>query len=142
MNILVKVIVVLLGVVSFSPVMALGTTTATPGAHVGSGHSLMVFQVIQNQMVFDSSTVESATIVAPIDPTDTYGVNIKLKTIAANKFGQLTENGIGKHGSIVLNGIVISSPIIRSKLGAEFLVTGLTKEQADQFIESLISSPK
>lgn len=47
----------------------------------------MVFQVIQNHMIFDGLTVESATLVAPINPTDTYGVNIKLKTIVANKFG-------------------------------------------------------
>ena len=52
MNILVKVIVVLLGVVSFSPVMALGTTTATPGAHAGPGHSLMrsLMQRVLGQM--------------------------------------------------------------------------------------------
>ncbi|HBD9373164.1 TPA: preprotein translocase subunit SecD, partial [Legionella pneumophila] len=90
-------------------------------------------------MVLNSSTVESATIVLPETPTDSYGVHIKLKTIAATKFGQMTENGIGKQGSFILNGIVISNPIIRSRIGDEFIVTGFTKKQANQFIESMTS---
>ncbi|AOW51882.1 TPA: SecDF P1 head subdomain-containing protein [Legionella pneumophila] len=101
--------------------------------------SSLVFQVIQNQIVLDSSTVESATIVLPETPTDSYGVRIKLKTIAATKFGQMTENGIGKQGSFILNGIVISNPIIRSRIGDEFIVKGFTKKQANQFIESISS---
>ncbi|HEN5725200.1 TPA: SecDF P1 head subdomain-containing protein, partial [Legionella pneumophila] len=68
-----------------------------------------------------------------------YGVHIKLKTIAATKFGQMTENGIGKQGSFILNGIVISNPIIRSRIEDEFIVTGFTKKQANQFIESMTS---
>ena len=142
MYILEKAIVILLGVVSFSPAMSLGTTTANPGTHESQGHSSMVFQVIQSQMVFDSSTVESATIVSPQIATDSYGVNIKLTSIAATKLRQLTEKSIGKHMNIVLNTLVISSPIIRSGLGAEFLVSGFTKKQADQCIESLLVSPK
>ncbi|MGX6642220.1 SecDF P1 head subdomain-containing protein [Legionella pneumophila] len=137
MKILIKVIAALVGVFFLPSILALGTTTTDIGA--STDVSSLVFQVIQNQMVLNSSTVESATIVLPETPTDSYGVHIKLKTIAATKFGQMTENGIGKQGSFILNGIVISNPIIRSKIGDEFIVTGFTKKQANQFIESMTS---
>ncbi|HAT1773933.1 preprotein translocase subunit SecD [Legionella pneumophila] len=137
MKILIKVIAALVGVFFLPSILALGTTTTDIGA--STDVSSLVFQVIQNQMVLNSSTVESATIVLPETPTDSYGVHIKLKTIAATKFGQMTENGIGKQGSFILNGIVISNPIIRSRIGDEFIVTGFTKKQANQFIESMTS---
>ncbi|HFF3632579.1 TPA: preprotein translocase subunit SecD [Legionella pneumophila] len=133
-----KLIAMLVGVFFLpSVVMASGTATTDIGA--SKYISSLVFQVIQNQMVLDSSTVESATIVLPEISTDSYGVHIKLKTIAATTFGQMTENGIGKQGSFILNGIVISNPIIRSRIGDEFIVTGFTKKQANQFIESMTS---
>lgn len=137
MNIMIKVIAALAGVFFLPSAMASSPTTTDIDA--SKDISSLVFQVIQNQMVLDSSTVESATIVLPETPTDGYGVRIKLKTIAATKFGQMTENGIGKQGSFILNGIVISNPIIRSRIGDEFIVTGFTKKQANHFIESMSS---
>ncbi|BCZ97099.1 TPA: preprotein translocase subunit SecD [Legionella pneumophila subsp. pneumophila] len=137
MNIMIKVIAALVGVFFLPSAMASSPTTTDIDA--SKDISSLVFQVIQNQMVLDSSTVESATIVLPETPTDGYGVRIKLKTIAATKFGQMTENGIGKQGSFILNGIVISNPIIRSRIGDEFIVTGFTKKQANHFIESMSS---
>ncbi|HAT8830242.1 TPA: SecDF P1 head subdomain-containing protein [Legionella pneumophila] len=137
MNIIIKVIAALVGVFFLPSAMASSPTTTDIDA--SKDISSLVFQVIQNQMVLDSSTVESATIVLPETPTDGYGVRIKLKTIAATKFGQMTENGIGKQGSFILNGIVISNPIIRSRIGDEFIVTGFTKKQANHFIESMSS---
>ncbi|HAU0263993.1 TPA: preprotein translocase subunit SecD [Legionella pneumophila] len=137
MNIIIKVIVALVGV--FFLLSAMASSPTTTDIDASKDISSLVFQVIQSQMVLDSSTVESATIVLPETPTDSYGVRIKLKTIAATKFGQMTENGIGKQGSFILNGIVISNPIIRSRIGDEFIVKGFTKKQANQFIESMSS---
>lgn len=136
---LVKVFFIFLGVISFSPLMASKPTRAESTTSV---RPAILFQVVQNQMVFDASTVENATLVSPENPRETYGVQLKLKPMAANKFDQLTEDGIGKKGNIILNDRLISSAIIRGKLGAEFLVAGLTKEQAEQFIKSLALLPK
>ncbi|HAT8967673.1 TPA: preprotein translocase subunit SecD [Legionella pneumophila subsp. pneumophila] len=138
MNIMIKVIVALVGVFFLPSAMASSPTTTDIDASKDISSSL-VFQVIQNQMVLDSSTVGSATIVLPQTPTDSYGVRIKLKTIAATKFGQMTANGIGKQGSFILNGMVISNPIIQSRIGDEFIVTGFNKKQANQFIESVMT---
>ncbi len=103
----------------------------------GSNTDSVVFQIIQSQIVFDNSTVESATISVPKNTADRYGVNIKLKTAAANKLSDLTQKNIGKQANIMLNGKMISSATIQGQLGAEFLVDVLTKQQADQFIKSL-----
>ena len=56
MNIFVAAI---LGLFVFSVAIATGTTTTAPNTNT---EHLMVFQIIQKQMIFDSSTVESATI--------------------------------------------------------------------------------
>ncbi|HAT9216263.1 TPA: preprotein translocase subunit SecD [Legionella pneumophila subsp. pneumophila] len=137
MNTMIKVIAALVGVF-FLP-LAMASSPTTTDIDASKDISSLVFQVIQSQMVLDRSTVESATIVLPETPTDSYGVCIKLKTIAATKFGQITANSIGKQGSFILNGMVISNPIIRSRIGDEFIVTGFNKKQVNQFIESVMT---
>ncbi|HFE6152731.1 TPA: SecDF P1 head subdomain-containing protein [Legionella pneumophila] len=134
---MIKVIAALVGVF-FLP-LAMASSPTTTDIDASKDISSLVFQVIQSQMVLDRSTVESATIVLPETPTDSYGVRIKLKTIAATKFGQITANSIGKQGSFILNGMVISNPIIRSRIGDEFIVTGFNKKQVNQFIESVMT---
>ncbi|HHT9772119.1 SecDF P1 head subdomain-containing protein [Legionella pneumophila] len=134
---MIKVIAALVGVF-FLP-LAMASSPTTTDIDASKDISSLVFQVIQSQMVLDRSTVESATIVLPETPTDSYGVRIKLKTIAATKFGQMTANSIGKQGSFILNGMVISNPIIRSRIGDEFIVTGFNKKQVNQFIESVMT---
>lgn len=117
-------------------VLILSITTAA--AQNTEDKTSMLFQVVQGQMVFDSSTVESATVVPVDTASDLYGVQLKLKNEAAAKFGDLTAKNIGKQLNIIIEGMVISSPIIRSKLGPEFLVAGLTKVQADKFVKSIV----
>jgi preprotein translocase subunit SecD len=94
----------------------------------------VVFQIIQNQIVFDKSTVESATITPPKNALDSYSVNIKLKHAAGDKLNDLTQANIGKQAVIMLNDKAISSTTIIGNLGGEFLLTGLTKEQANKIL--------
>lgn len=95
-----------------------------------------VFQVIQSQIVFDNSIIESATIIPP-DNLGNYGVDIKLKTMAANKVADVTQDNIGKQTNIIIDKRVVSSSIIRGKLTGNFIIYPLTKKQANQFIKSL-----
>jgi preprotein translocase subunit SecD len=140
MNTVVKTLGFFLIVASFSPAMALGTTTTS--INPNPEPPLMIFQVIQNQLVFDSSAIENAIIVPPETSSDSYGLKLKLSTSATNEFSKLTENSIEKRGNFILNGVLISSPVIRSKIGSEFFLSGLTKEQSDLFIKSLKVSAK
>ncbi len=134
MNIFVKTIIATLAITLYSTAIASGTTTAAPGMNT---EPLMVFQVIQNQLVIDSSMIESAKIISPTNSSDQYGLQLKLKNTAANEFARMSGENIGKRMNMVLDGVVISSPTIQTKLGAEFLMSGLTKKQAEQFIKSL-----
>lgn len=127
MNALFRILIVISWVVFYPVAMAVGSNT----------DHLVVFQIIQSQMVFDNSTVESATISTPKNMADTYGVNLKLKATAANKLNDLAQKNMGKQANIILNRKMVSSATIQGQLGAEFLVTGLTKQEAHQFIKSL-----
>jgi len=131
MKIFVKYLTILFGVLFLSLAVA-----ETPNT---DNQSPMLFQVDREEIVFNSSTIESATIVPVDDATDQYGISLKLKNDAAVKFIDLTAKSIGKQARIILNGVLISSPMIQGKLGAEFLVIGLTKIQAQQFVDSLAS---
>ncbi|MBA2709512.1 MAG: preprotein translocase subunit SecD [Tatlockia sp.] len=133
MNKLLRTITIIFGAAFFPIVIASSSTSIAKNTN--KQQQLMVFQVIQSQMKFDSSTVSSATL----DENDSNEaiLHLKLKTIAASKLKELTDRNIGKQVNIILNGRVITSPVIQSSLGGEFLITGLTKEEAEVFIKSL-----
>lgn len=92
------------------------------------------FQIIQEQFIFDSSTVEKANISMPNAYHDSYAVEINLKKAASDKLEKLTQENIGKKLNFVLNGKIISSAIIHSKLPGQIQITGFTKRQAENFV--------
>ncbi len=66
--------------------------------------------------------------------TDEYGspaVTFELKGEAASKFGNFTQNNIGKRLAIVLDNKVVSAPVIRSRISSRGQITGyFTPEEA------------
>lgn len=131
---IIKILLTTLSLVFFSAAIASGTTTRAPSTNT---EPLMVFQVIQNQLIIDKTMIESATILSPVNTTDSYGLHLKLNDTGAKALGRISEENIGKKMNMILNGTVISSPTIQSKLGAEFQMYGLSKKQAKQFIKIL-----
>lgn len=129
MNTLFKTLIIIFWMFFSVAAMAMSSNT-------NLDHSV-IFQIIQNQIILDNSTIKSATIITSKNTANQYEVNVKLKTTAANKINDLTQQNMGKQVNIILNGKIISSATIQSPLAAEFLVTGLTKQQANQFIKSL-----
>lgn len=127
----IKYLSTLLSIILFSSTTALAKNT--------EDKTSMLFQVVENQMVLDSSTIESAKVASSDRVSDGYGVELKLKRDAAIKFSALTGKNIGKRVNLILDGVVISSPIVQSSLGAEFIVIGLTKVQAEKFVKSIVS---
>lgn len=117
--------------VFFSTVSASGTTTK---ANAVTSEPLMVFQVIQSQLILNASMIEAVTVIEPANSTDSYGLQIKLNGSAAAELKRISRENIGKKMNLVLGEVVVSSPTIQSSLGAEFRMYGLTKEQAQQFL--------
>ena len=93
-----------------STVIASEMTTATTDMNT---KSLIVFQLIQNQLVIDSSMIESASILYPKNSSDHYGIELKLKNTAANELERISGENIGKQMNMVSDGVVVSSPTIQ-----------------------------
>ena len=79
MNIFVKNILITLTLAFFSAAVASETTTTAPRVNAGP---LMMIQIIQTKLILDSSMIASATIIDPTEPTDWYGLQLKLKNTA------------------------------------------------------------
>ena len=136
MKVLLKTLILLITLPFVSICMAEGTTTSSENEHASP---TVTVQVIHNQLNLDDDAIESATIDYPNDPTqpNTYGVYLKLNKAAADQFQELTQESMGQQINIILNGVLVSSPTIQSSLGDQMLISGLTEEQALQFIQRL-----
>lgn len=126
MNVFCKFAVLILNILLFSTVIA---------APQNTNEQSIIFQVNQDDVAFNNSTLESATLIT-VNATNEYGVQLKLKKDAAIKLRTISSQNIGKKSRITLNGKLISSPTIQSELSAEFIVMGLSKIEAENFVES------
>lgn len=102
-------------------------------------HAPIVFQIIQDQMNIDNSMIKSASIIT--DNDGIYGgLQINLNASASKELIRITKAGIGKIANIVLNNKIVSSATLQSSLQHQFLLTDITKEDAQMFIDSLKNS--
>lgn len=98
-------------------------------------HSL-IFQVIQDEFVLDNSTIKSAAIIE--DKDGIYkGLNIVLKPESSVVFSEVSKAGIGKHLNLISNNTVVISTVIQTPLSNNFLVSGITKKDAQAFLSAL-----
>ncbi|MCH9756165.1 MAG: hypothetical protein K0U37_03095 [Gammaproteobacteria bacterium] len=97
----------------------------------------ILFQVVEQQIVFNNQSIETAKAIPPKTENDFYGIELRLKPAAAKQFEKLTQNNMGKSLNIVLNNNLVSSSIIQSSLGEQFIIAGLTRDQATRFVEDI-----
>ena len=98
-------------------------------------NNYLVFQVIQDQFIFDNSTIKNAIL---IEENGAFrGLEVELKASAVDTFNRMTMAGMGKSANLLLNKKVISTSVIQSALGAKLLITGISKEEAQQFLIAL-----
>lgn len=101
-------------------------------------HAPIVFQVIQTQMNIDSSMIQGASL---IDNNGKYGgLEIVLKPSAASELKRITKAGVGRIANLEINDKVMLSAKIRSPLDPKFVVSGITKDEAQAFIDALKTS--
>ena len=69
---------------------------------------------------------------ASFDPTEGHAVSFRFDTIGAQKFGKVTSENINKRFAIILDGVVITAPVIRSAItGGSGVITGnFTSQEA------------
>jgi len=69
---------------------------------------------------------------ASFDPTEGHAVSFRFDTTGAQKFGKATSENIGKRFAVVLDGVVITAPVINSAItGGSGIITGnFTSQEA------------
>jgi protein-export membrane protein SecD len=77
---------------------------------------------------------------AGTNPQGEWYIQFELKAEAANRFGSFTGSHIGQPLAIVLDGVLLSAPVINSRLDTGGLITGnFTEEEAKQLALQLRS---
>jgi preprotein translocase subunit SecD len=94
------------------------------------------FQVIQDQLNFDNNSIKTASLSVNKDGSYS-GLEIELKPSASNDLNRVTTANVGKVVNLVINGRIITSATIQSPLQNKFLIAGITKDEAQKFIDSL-----
>lgn len=99
-------------------------------------HAPVVFQVVQAQINFDNSMIKNASFITNNDGSFG-GLEIQLKPSASKELTRITAAGVGKEANLVINDKIVSRATLRSSLQDQFLITDISKEDAQKFIDSL-----
>ncbi|MBX3708487.1 MAG: hypothetical protein KIT56_02435 [Gammaproteobacteria bacterium] len=96
----------------------------------------LIFQVIQDEFTLDNSTIKNAAIVEK--EGGVYGgLSVELKPEAAAIFTDITKAGVGRHLILVFNKVVVTATVIQTPLSESFLISGISKEDAQAFLNVL-----
>ena len=71
---------------------------------------------------------------ASFDPSEGHAVSFRFDTTGSQKFGKATSENIGKRFAVILDGVVVTAPVIRSAItGGSGIITGnfTTQEATD-----------
>ncbi len=113
-------------------IAAEGTTTEEPDTS-----SDLLLQVVQEQITLNSNSIQKAKAILPKNVDDFYSVQLALNPQAAKQFETLSQNNMGKNLNIILNNVLVSSSVIQGTLGKEFIITGLSREQAMRLVNDV-----
>jgi preprotein translocase subunit SecD len=78
--------------------------------------------VVEKRVMVSGEMLDSAS--AGIDQNNRPAVNFALNTIGARKFGKVTGENIGRPFAIILDGQVVSAPVIQSQIFGSGQITG------------------
>lgn len=118
------------------PVIAFSQAEPTAAPHS------LTFQIVQDEFFLDKTTVSKASIIEH-EGGIYKGLNVQLKPDAAIIFSEMTKAGLGKHLNLMVNNVLITSPVLQSEIGDNFLMTGISKADAQAFLNTLnIDKPK
>ncbi|RDI46049.1 SecDF P1 head subdomain-containing protein [Aquicella lusitana] len=95
----------------------------------------LMFQVIQDQIIFDNSNIKSAMLIER--EGNFIGLEIELKAPAIDEISRISKAGLGKQLNIVLDKKIITTAIIQTPLGGKLLIKGITRQEAQEFLDSL-----
>jgi hypothetical protein len=92
---------------------------------------------LHEEVIVTNSDIVSARVVQGSAPIQ-YGVNVEFNASGAEKMRTATENHIGKHMAILLDGQVVAIPVLRTPIGASARITGnFTRSQAEKIANGI-----
>jgi preprotein translocase subunit SecD len=107
-----------------------------PFAHVRQGGESSLR--VTKEAVLDGADVARA--VAQKDPiTGDYGVLVTLTEKGKERFATVTERSVGKRLAVIVDGKIVTAPVVRTKIpGGSLVVSGnLTAKEAGELAEKL-----
>lgn len=70
---------------------------------------------------------------------DQFGLDMTIKRKPARRLKKLTAENIGESLAIIIDGVIISAPVIRSESGAKVFLTGFRDRQQSQRLADLVN---
>ena len=116
--------------------ISLSTISISYADNTTHSNAPVVFQVVQDQISFDHSLIKSASLITKKDGSFG-GLQIVIKPSASKELTRVTEANVGKIANLVINDKIVASATLRSSLKNQFLITEITKTDAQKFIDSL-----
>jgi hypothetical protein len=91
---------------------------------------------LHDEVIVTNSDIASARAVQ--DGPSQYRVDVEFNASGAEKMRAATENHIGKHMAILLDGQVVATPVLRTPIGASARITGnFTRSQAERIANGI-----
>lgn len=112
-----------------------GVAFASPDSKSQTSSSLVQLQLIQTQVDWTKHSFKSVKL----EPTTNgkYAVHVELTPSATAQLQKLTRDNVNHEINIVWNKQILSTSTIMSELGGKFLISGLLKKDAEQFVKSI-----
>jgi len=87
-------------------------------------------QAVYLSDVVSINTQDIALVEAAFDPQGEPAVIFKMTAVGRRKFAKMTEAHKGKPIGLVVNGVLLSAPVVQEKIaGGTFILTGLSSVQ-------------
>lgn len=72
------------------------------------------------------------------DGPDRFGVSVELLEAGAQRMREATANHLGRPVAIMIDGVVVSAPIVRSEISNSAMITGdFTQSEAERIVEGI-----
>jgi hypothetical protein len=99
----------------------------------GSGRSVYLY----DEAIVTNSDIADARVVPGGGPAQYY-VDVKFNEAGVAKMRAATQNHIGKHLAMLINGQVTAAPVLRTAIGTSAVITGnFTRAQAERIVNGI-----
>jgi beta-lactamase regulating signal transducer with metallopeptidase domain/uncharacterized GH25 family protein len=103
--------------------------------HDGDAWQALLWNSPKHALLWDGkwSITKSEVVPDPNEPSKRFSVNVTLDEAGATAFKKLTSGHLNQRLAIVVDGTIISAPVVRAEIGANVLVTGnFSKSDAEK----------